>query len=77
MILSGYTISDIAFTAFIPLCILFVFTEIMMLVNAERDEEDKYNRWNRVQMVVGIFYSVDLIYLIVLYHYSPELFYLF
>ena len=77
MILSGYTISDIAFTAFIPLCILFAFTVMMMLVNAERDEEDKYNRWNRVQMVVGIFYSVDLIYLIVLYHNSPELFHLF
>ena len=77
MIFSGYTISDIAFIAFIPLCILLAFTVIMMLVNAERDEEDKYIRWGRIQMVVGTFYSVDLIYLIVLYHYSPELFYLF
>ena len=77
MIFSGYTISDIAFTAFIPLCILLAITEIMMLVNAERDEEDKYIMWEWVQMVVGIFYSVDLIYLIVLYHNSPELFYPF
>ena len=77
MLFSGYTISDIAFTALIPLCILLAFTIIMMLANTERDEEDKYIMWEKIQMVVGIFFSVDVIYLIVLYHYSPELFYPF
>ena len=56
MLFSGYTISDIAFTALIPLCILLAFTIIMMLANAERDEEDKYIMWEKIQMVVGIFF---------------------
>lgn len=77
MIFSGYTISDIAFIAFIPLCILLAFTVIMMFVNAERDEMDKYNRWEMIQLVVGIFCVGDFIYLVVLYHNSPELFYPF
>lgn len=74
MLFSGYTISDIAFTALIPLCILLAFTIIMMLANAEKDEEDKYIMWEKIQKVLWIFFLVDFICIIGLYCYLPNLF---
>lgn len=68
MIFSGYTtfemIAEIAFTASVPLILLFAFTEIMQQVNSERKEVDKYIRWERIQVVVAILFLVDFICLI-------------
>ena len=78
MIFSGYTtfemIAEIAFTASVPLILLFAFTEIMQQVNSERKEVDKYIRWERIQIVVAILFLVDFICLIGFYSYLPDLF---
>ena len=78
MIFSGYTtfemIAEIAFTASVPLILLFAFTEIMKQVNSERNKLDKYIRWERIQIVVAILFLVDFICLIGFYSYLPDLF---
>ena len=78
MIFSGYTtfemIAEIAFTASVPLILLFAFTEIMKQVNSERNKVDKYIRWERIQIVVAILFLLDFICLIGFYCYLPDLF---
>ena len=78
MIFSGYTtfemIAEIAFTASVPLILLFAFTEIMKQVNSERNKVDKYIRWERIQIVVAILFLVDFICLIGFHSYLPDLF---
>ena len=78
MIFSGYTtfemIAEIAFTASVPLILLFAFTEIMKQVNSERNKVDKYIRWERIQIVVAILFLVVFICLIGFYSYLPDLF---
>ena len=75
---SGYTtfemIAEIAFTASVPLILLFAFTEIKKQVNSERNKVDKYIRWERIQIVVAILFFVGFIWLIGFYSYLPDLF---
>ena len=75
---SGYTtfemIAEIAFTASVPLILLFAFTEIKKQVNSERNKVDKYIRWERIQIVVAILFLVDFICLIGFYSYLTDLF---